>query len=71
MADHVDRRIEGNFSQGWPFAIFIVLLVAGAFGVAGMIYRSTFRSPNDVAAEYRRQSPGTEGADTSHRPAAH
>ncbi|HEX6052000.1 MAG TPA: hypothetical protein VFZ21_22175 [Gemmatimonadaceae bacterium] len=71
MADHVDRRIEGNFSRGWPFAIFITLLAVGAFVTAGLIHRATFRSPTDVTAEYRRQSPGVEGADTTHRPAAH
>ena len=71
MADHVDRRIEGNFSQGWPVAIFITLLAVGAFVTAGLIHRATFRSPNDVTAEYRPQSPGTEGADTTHRAAAH
>jgi hypothetical protein len=71
MADHVDRRVEGSFSQGWPVAIFITLLAAGAFATAGMIHRSTFRSPNDVTADYRKESSGAEGADTTHRPAAH
>jgi hypothetical protein len=65
MADHVDRRIEGSFSQGWPIALFIALLAVGAFVGAGMLHRSTFRSPNDVTAEYRRQSTGAEGVDTA------
>lgn len=65
MADHVDRRVEGSFSQGWPVAIFITLLAVGGFVTAGLIHRSTFRSPNDVTADYRRQSPGAEGADTA------
>ena len=42
-----DRRIEGNFSQGWGVAAFIVLLAVGAFVVAGTIKKNTFHSPND------------------------
>lgn len=45
-----DRRIEPNFSQGWGYAAFIVLLVIGAFSLAGVIKKSTFHSPNDVLA---------------------
>lgn len=42
------RRIEGNFSQGWGFASFILLLAVGAFALAFVIHGNTFRSPNDV-----------------------
>lgn len=45
-----DRRIEGNFSQGWPFAAFIVLLVIGLYVGAGVFKKMTFQSPNDVLA---------------------
>ena len=50
-----NRRIEGNFSQGWGVALFVTALVAGAFLTAGMIHKRTFRSPRDVTAEYRKQ----------------
>ena len=49
-----DRRIDGNFSQGWPFALFITALAVGSFVLAGVIHKRTFRSPNDVTAEYRK-----------------
>ena len=52
--DHTNRRIEGNFSQGWPMAIFITLLVVGAFVMAGTIHKMTYRSPRDVTAPYRK-----------------
>lgn len=65
MAQNPGRRIEGSFSRGWPFALFITALAVGAFVTAGLIHRATFRSPNDVTAEYRRQDTGIEGADTS------
>ena len=71
MADHVDRRVEGSFSQGWPIALFITALAVAAFVGAGMFHRSTFRSPNDVTAAYKRQTPGAEGADTSARRSGH
>jgi hypothetical protein len=45
-----DRRIEGNFSQGWGVAAFIGLLAIGAFTLAGVIKKNTFHSPNDVTA---------------------
>ncbi len=65
MADHAKNRVEGSFSQGWPFAIFITLLAVASFVAAGLIHRSTFRSPNDVTAQSRKQAPAAEGADTS------
>ena len=71
MADHVDKRVEGSFSQGWGIAIFITALVVASFVGAGMIHRATFRSPNDVTAEYRKQDAGTEGADTSSAKTGH
>ena len=60
---HKDRRIDGSFSQGWPMALFITALAFGAFAAAGLIHKRTFRSPNDVTAQYRK-----EGAD--HGPAS-
>jgi hypothetical protein len=49
-----NRRIEGNFSQGWGMALFITLLVVGAFVTAGLIHKRTYRSPRDVTAPYRK-----------------
>ncbi|MEP7345650.1 MAG: hypothetical protein ABI877_10290 [Gemmatimonadaceae bacterium] len=45
-----DRRIEGNFSQGWGVAAFITLLAVGAFVAAGVYKKNSFHSPNDVSA---------------------
>jgi hypothetical protein len=42
-----DRRIEGNFSQGWGIAGFIVILAVASFVVAGVVKRNTFHSPVD------------------------
>ena len=56
------RRIEGNFSQGWGMALFIVLLVASAFGTAFWIHKTTYRSPRDVTAPYRKQEKAKTGA---------
>ena len=58
-----NKRIEGSFSQGWPMALFITALAVGSFVTAGLIHKRTFRSPNDVTAQYRKER--TEGADTS------
>ena len=63
---HQDKRIEGSFSQGWPMALFITALAVGSFVMAGVIHKRTFRSPNDVTAEYRKDAPAGEG----HAPAA-
>jgi hypothetical protein len=41
------RRIEGNFDQGWPFAIFITALAIGLFALAGVIKKNTFQDPTD------------------------
>lgn len=71
MADHVDRRVEGSFSRGWPMALFITALAVAAFVGAGMLHKSTFRSPNDVTADYRKQDSGHEGADTSSHKSGH
>jgi hypothetical protein len=62
---HQHKRIEGSFSQGWPVALFITALAVGSFVMAGVIHKRTFRSPNDVTAEYRK-----EGAGADHAPAA-
>lgn len=53
-----DRRIEANFSQGWPMALFITLLVVAAFVTAGTIHKKTFRPPRDTSAEYRKEATG-------------
>jgi hypothetical protein len=45
-----ERRIEGNFSQGWGVAAFIVMLAVGAFVSAGVIKCRTYHSPNDPVA---------------------
>jgi hypothetical protein len=45
-----DRRIEGNFSQGWGIAALITLLAVAAFVTAGVLKRNTFHSPNDPLA---------------------
>ncbi len=42
-----DRRIEGNFSQGWGIAGLIVLLAVAAFVGAGLLKRNTFHPPTD------------------------
>jgi hypothetical protein len=53
--EQIDRRIEGSFSQGWPMALFITALVAGAFGTAFFIHSKTYRHPRDPVAEYRKE----------------
>lgn len=65
---HNGKRIEGSFSRGWPFALFITALAFGSFAMAGFIHKKTFRSPNDVSAPYRKgedhgEKPGERGAD--------
>lgn len=45
-----DRRIEGNFSQGWGIAGLIVLLAVAAFVGAGLLKRNTFHPPTDPLA---------------------
>jgi hypothetical protein len=52
--EHIDRRIEGNFSQGWGMALFITALVLGAFVAAGTIHKRTYSHPRDVTAPYRK-----------------
>jgi hypothetical protein len=46
---HVDRRIEGNFKQGWPVAIGVVIaaIVINA-AVTWFHFTHAGRSPNDV-----------------------
>ena len=68
---HNGKRIEGSFSQGWGFAAFITALAFGSFALAGFIHKKTFRSPNDVTAQYRKgeehgAKPGekAEGTDS-------
>ena len=62
---HNNTRIEGSFSQGWPMALFITALAVGSFVAAGLYHKRTFRSPNDVTAQYRKDAPGAEGHDTA------
>lgn len=73
--DHKDRRIAANFSQGWPMAIFITALAVGSFVTAGIIHKKTFRSPNDVTAQYRKEKGEEHGAAPAaageHKEAAH
>ena len=72
MADSTPpRRIEASFSQGWGVALLITLLAVGGFAGAGLLHRATFRSPNDVTAPYKKQEPGSEGADTAAGKAKH
>ena len=42
-----DRRIEGNFSQGWGIAGLIVLLAVASFVGAGLLKKNTFHDPTD------------------------
>jgi hypothetical protein len=51
-----------NFSQGWGVAGFITALALGAFILAGVIKKNTFRSPNDPLGP-------PPAADASHAPA--
>ncbi|HET9012991.1 MAG TPA: hypothetical protein VFN38_14290 [Gemmatimonadaceae bacterium] len=60
-----NRRIEGNFSQGWGMALFITLLVVGAFATAGFIHKKTYRHPRDVTAPYRKDEKAKIGATTA------
>ena len=69
---HNNRRIEGSFSQGWPFAIFITALAVGSFVTAGLIHKRTFRSPNDVTAEYQKEAGAEHKPDSgSQKSTAH
>jgi hypothetical protein len=69
---HNNRRIEGSFSQGWPIAIFITALAVGSFVTAGLIHKRTFRSPNDVTAQYRKEAGAEEKPDSgSQKSTAH
>ena len=60
-----NRRIEGNFSQGWGMALFITLLAVGAFATAGFIHKQTYHHPRDVSAPYRKA-----GTAEAHGPAS-
>ena len=60
--DHIDRRIEGNFSRGWGMALFITALVIGLFVVAGTIHKQTYHHPRDVTAPYRKGQHEKGGA---------
>ena len=59
------RRIEGNFSQGWGVALFIIALVATAFTTAFVIHKKTYHHPLDVTAEYLRQEKAKTHGPTS------
>jgi ABC-type microcin C transport system permease subunit YejB len=63
----IDRRIEGNFSRGWPTALFITALVVGAFATAGLIHKNTYRHPRDTTAEYRKEKGGEGEAKAADR----
>lgn len=52
-------------------ALFITALAVGAFATAGMIHKRIFRSPNDVTAEYRKDTPAAEGHDTASAKTGH
>lgn len=69
--DHIDRRIEGNFSQGWGVALFITALVAAAFVGAGTIHKRTFHHPRDVTAPYRKGAHEAGGAAAAEGRTAH
>ncbi len=58
----VDGHKEANFSQGWGVAAFIVVLVVGAFAVAGTIKSNTYTPPSDPMAP--------SSARVSHEPSA-
>lgn len=45
-----DRRIDGNFSQGWGIAAFITALAVGSFVTAGIIKQRTYQPPSDPTA---------------------
>ena len=46
---HTDRRIEGNFNQGWPVAIITVIAaIAINAAVTWFHFAHAGRSPNDV-----------------------
>jgi hypothetical protein len=53
-----EKRIEGNFNQGWGFATFITLLVVACFVIAFTVNRRTHHSPNDVMV------PGASSGET-------
>ena len=53
--DYTDRRIEGNFSQGWSRALLVIALVVAGFVTAGLIHKKTYRHPRDPMAEYRKE----------------
>jgi hypothetical protein len=55
-----DRRIEGNFSQGWGIAGFIVLLAVAAFVTAGLIKQNTFHAPVDALGAPPTAAPAAE-----------
>ena len=55
-----DRRIEGNFSQGWGVALFVSLLAVGCFVGAFMINRATHHAPTDPLA------PSSARAEATH-----
>lgn len=65
-----NRRIEGSFSQGWPIALFVTALAVGSFVMAGVIHKRTFRSPNDVTADYRKEKSEAGGAESAAEPKA-
>jgi len=53
--EQIERRIEGNFSQGWATAALVIGLVATGFAVAGFIHSKTYHHPRDTSAPYRQE----------------
>lgn len=54
-----------NFSQGWGFAGFITALAVGAWILAGVIKKNTYRSPNDpLGAAPEAAAPSAEKSAT-------
>jgi hypothetical protein len=45
--------------------LFITALAVGSFVTAGLIHKKTFRSPNDVRAEYRKEKTGVGGTESA------
>lgn len=59
---HYHRRIEGNFNQGWPVAIFITALAVAAFVTAGLIKSRTYHDPVDPLGGASSASHGAPAA---------
>ena len=67
----IRKEKTGRYQSGDYFTIIFLLCTVGAFATAGVIHKRTFRSPNDVTAQYRKEggtehapAGGPEGRDT-------